>query len=128
MSAVIIHHGHIRLIKKASTFGEVYIALTTDKEIKKKKKIVPELNYKNRKEILLGLKYVKKVIPCPWLIDNKFIKKHNIDYLVHGNDNENPVFKKKILIFKRTKGISTWIIRKKCYNNLKKINASRKRK
>ena len=30
MSAVIIHHGHIRLIKKASTFGEVYIALTTD--------------------------------------------------------------------------------------------------
>ena len=39
MSAVIIHHGHIRLIKKASTFGEVYIALTTDKEIKKKKKL-----------------------------------------------------------------------------------------
>ena len=126
MSAVIIHHGHIRLIKKQVPLGK-YTLLSPQTKKLKRKKIVPELNYNNRKEILLGLKYVK-VIPCPWLIDNKFIKKHNIDYLVHGNDNENPVFKKKILIFKRTKGISTWIIRKKCYNNLKKINASRKRK
>ena len=32
MSATIIHHGHIRLLKKASKFGDVYVALTTDKE------------------------------------------------------------------------------------------------
>ena len=35
MSCTILHHGHIRLIKKASNYGNVYIALTTDKEIKK---------------------------------------------------------------------------------------------
>ena len=38
MSAVLIHHGHIRLLKKAQKYGEVIVALTTDKEIKKKKK------------------------------------------------------------------------------------------
>ena len=30
MSATLIHHGHIRLIKKAANLGEVVIALTTD--------------------------------------------------------------------------------------------------
>ena len=39
MSAVLIHHGHIRLLKKAKKYGEVIVALTTDKEIKKEKKL-----------------------------------------------------------------------------------------
>ena len=30
MSATIIHHGHIRLLKKASQIGSVTIALTID--------------------------------------------------------------------------------------------------
>ena len=34
LSATLIHHGHIRLLKKASKFGRVIIALTRDKEIK----------------------------------------------------------------------------------------------
>ena len=33
MSATIIHHGHIRLINKASKIGKVIISLTKDKEI-----------------------------------------------------------------------------------------------
>ena len=37
MSATIIHHGHIRLLKKASKYGKVVVALTTDEEIKKSK-------------------------------------------------------------------------------------------
>ena len=37
MSATLIHHGHIRLLKKASEFGSVIVALTTDEEIKIKK-------------------------------------------------------------------------------------------
>ena len=38
MSASIIHHGHIRLIKKAKRYGNVIIALTIDREIYKYKK------------------------------------------------------------------------------------------
>ena len=37
MSATLLHHGHIRLLKKASKYGKVIVALTTDKEIKKSK-------------------------------------------------------------------------------------------
>ena len=33
MSATIIHHGHIRLLKKASQYGDVIVALTTDQEV-----------------------------------------------------------------------------------------------
>lgn len=39
MSATIIHHGHINILEKASKLGDVIIALTTDKEILKKKVI-----------------------------------------------------------------------------------------
>ena len=120
MSAVIIHPGHINIINKAKKFGKVYIALTTDLEIKKKKKINPELNYQQRKKILMSLKNVEAVIPSPWLIDEKFLLKHKIDKLVHGNDNKNKIAKKRLLIFPRTKGISTSLIRKRCFFNYKK--------
>ena len=120
MSAVLIHHGHIRLLKKAQKYGNVIVALTTDKEIKKKKKVTPELNFNQRKEILQSIKFVKKVIPSPWLIDNKYLKKHKIDFLVHGKDNKNNVSDNMLILFNRTKKISTTILRRKIYKNYKK--------
>ena len=61
MSATLIHHGHIRLLKKASEFGFVIVALTTDEEIKNKKKFDPELDFLQRKEIISSIKYVDEV-------------------------------------------------------------------
>jgi glycerol-3-phosphate cytidylyltransferase len=113
MTADIIHHGHIRLLKKASKYGKVVVALTTDDEVKKNKKKISILNYKQRKEILLSIKYVSKVIPSKWKLDNKFLKKHNIDLLIHGSDNSNDIPKDKLKIFKRTKNISSTNIYKK---------------
>ena len=37
MSASLIHHGHVRLIKRVSEYGEVIIGLTTDDVIELKK-------------------------------------------------------------------------------------------
>ncbi len=113
MSATIIHHGHIRLLKKASKYGEVIVALTTDEEIRAKKGYEPELNYEQRKEILESIKYVKEVVPTSWLIDEDILKKYNIDLLVHGDDNSNQINEKKLLIFPRTKGVSSSLIRQK---------------
>ena len=45
MSATLIHHGHIRLLKKAAEIGDVVVVLTTDEEIKKKKGYTPELSF-----------------------------------------------------------------------------------
>tara|TARA_B100001564_G_scaffold258106_1_gene219945 strand:- start:205 stop:597 length:393 start_codon:yes stop_codon:yes gene_type:complete len=120
LSATIIHHGHIRLLKKASKLGRVIVALTSDIQIKKHKGYKPELNFLQRKEILESIKYVDKVIKSNWMIDNRFLKKYKIDYIVHGNDNSNKIDRKKMIIFKRTKGISSSLIRKRSIQILKK--------
>lgn len=111
MSATILHHGHVRLLAKASEYGQVVVALTADSEILSKKGYTPEIAFEGRREILESIKYVDEVISSPWLIDEEFLDIHNIDYLVHGHDNSNPVAKEKLIIFSRTKGISSTKIR-----------------
>ena len=120
LSATIIHHGHIRLLKKASKLGKVIVALTSDAQVKKHKGYKPELNFSQRKEILKSIIYVNEVIKSNWMIDEKFLKKYKIDFVVHGNDNSNKIKKEKMIIFKRTKGISSSLIRKRSIQILKK--------
>ena len=112
MSATIIHHGHIRLLDKASRLGSVIVALTSDDDLSKVKKIPFILNFDQRKEIINSIRYVDEVIESPWLISNEFLLKNNIDYLVHGSDNSNDILEKKLIIFPRTEGISSSMIRK----------------
>jgi len=112
MSATIIHHGHIRLLEKASRLGSVIVALTSDDDLSKVKKIPFILNFDQRKEIINSIRYVDEVIESPWLISNEFLLKNNIDYLVHGSDNSNDILEKKLIIFPRTEGISSSMIRK----------------
>tara|TARA_Y100000589_G_C27157391_1_gene631362 strand:- start:280 stop:681 length:402 start_codon:yes stop_codon:yes gene_type:complete len=121
MSATLIHHGHIRLLKKASEFGYVVIALTTDEEIINKKKFLPELNFSEREEILFAIKYVDEVVPSPWMINTKFLDKHNIDLLVHGDDNSNPINPGRLLILPRTEGISSSLLRERSKSSLEQI-------
>jgi len=112
MSATIIHHGHIRLLKKAAKHGKVIVGLTTDNEILSKKGYQPELNFEYRKEVLEAIKYVDEVVAVPWKLDDNTLEKHNIDLLVHGDDNSNDIKKEKLLIFPRTEGISSTDMRK----------------
>lgn len=113
MSATIIHHGHIRLLKKASQYGKVIVGLTTDDEVLAKKGYQPELEFEHRKEVLEAIKYVDEVVPVPWMLDNSTLEKYNIDLLVHGDDNSNDIRKEKLLIFPRTQGVCSSDIRKK---------------
>lgn len=120
MSATLIHHGHVRLLKKASKFGEVIVALTKDHQIKKYKGYYPEIKYIHRREILESIKYVKKVIPSNFFLNDEYLKKNKVDFLIHGNDNKNSIKYSKLKIFKRTKGISSSILRKKVLKVVKK--------
>ena len=113
MSATLLHHGHIRILKKASELGTVVVALTSDKEIIKKKNFEPELDFQYRKEILESIKYVSEVIESPWIIDQNFIDKNKIDYLLHGNDNFNDVKDNNLILVDRTNDISSTDLRKK---------------
>jgi cytidyltransferase-like protein len=115
MSATIIHHGHTRLLKKASNYGDVIVGLTSDNEVLKKKGYTPELSFEHRKEVLEAIKYVSEVVSVPWALNDKVLQKHNIDLLVHGDDNSNDIKKEKLLIFPRTKGISSSEMREKTF-------------
>ncbi len=126
MSCSILHHGHVRLLKKASKYGRVIVALTSDSEIKKYKNITPELNFKRRKEVLESIKYVSKVIKSNYNITEKFLKKNKLDLLVHGHDNSNKISRQKLIIFKRTSRISSTEIRKISYKNIQRLKKNNK--
>lgn len=77
MSATLLHHGHIRLLKKAHEIGTVVVA-------------------------------------------------HNCDLLVHGNDNSNHIPEEKLVIFPRTEGISSSILRERVLDCLISLNLKNK--
>ena len=111
MSLTVLHHGHIRLLQKASHLGHVVVALCTDDEILKAKGFLPRLSFEHRKEITLAIRYVEEVIESKWLIDENYLDTHNIDLLVHGDDNVNPVPSERLVIFPRTYGISSSVLK-----------------
>ena len=112
MSATLIHHGHVRLLKAAKALGgTVIVALTTDEELLKHKGYVAELDFEERREILESMRYVDEVVPSPWLVDEAFLDQHHIDLLVHGHDNPNPIRPERLLILPRTEGISSTLLR-----------------
>jgi glycerol-3-phosphate cytidylyltransferase len=115
MSLTVLHHGHIRLLKKASSLGHVTVGLTSDEEIFKSKGFKPQLNFEHRKEIALAIRYVDDVIETKWLIEEVFLDLHNIDMLVHGHDNVNPIPPERLIIFSRTGGISSSMLRDTLY-------------
>ena len=123
MSTTLLHHGHVRLLRKAKKYGKVLVALTTDIEVKNFKGYLPELNFKSRKEIISSIKYVDKVLPSKAKITNNFLRKNKIDIIIRGDDYKKEKFDIKTIIFPRTKNISTRLIRKKAaiiIKNLKK--------
>lgn len=111
MSATLIHHGHVRLLKAAKAMGRVIVALTTDEEILLRKGYAPELTFEQRKEVLEALRYVDEVVPCKWLLDDAFLDEHRIDLLVHGHDNSNDVRAERTVLLPRTTGISSSLLR-----------------
>jgi len=121
MTCSILHHGHIRILKKASKFGEVIVALTSDEEILKHKKFKTLFNFAQRKEILLSIKYVSKVIKSQYLITDSFIKANKCDYLFHGSDTQNNANLTNLKTIKRTKSISSTALRNFNKLTMKKI-------
>jgi len=113
MTASLIHHGHIRLLKAAKALGTVVVALTTDEECRAHKGYIPELDFEQRREILESIRYVDEVVPSPWLIDDVFLDEHRIDLLVHGHDNANQVRPERLVILPRTAGVSSSLLRRR---------------
>jgi phosphoenolpyruvate phosphomutase / 2-hydroxyethylphosphonate cytidylyltransferase len=86
MSADIIHHGHINILKKAKKLGRVIVGLMTDNGILSYKKKYPLLKYSQRKIVVESIKYVDEIIPLPGLKYVEYAKKYRFNFFVHGDD------------------------------------------
>lgn len=85
MSADIIHHGHINVIKEARKLGEVIVGILTDEVIAGYKRY-PLLSYDERKAIVENIKGVSRVVPQETLDYVPNLLKLKPDYVIHGDD------------------------------------------
>lgn len=81
------HHGHFRLLERASHFGDVVVALNlNDFSIQYKNKALV-MSYEERREILMACKWVHDVVPNIGGADSKVsIDIVKPDYIVIGSD------------------------------------------
>jgi phosphoenolpyruvate phosphomutase len=85
MSADIIHPGHLNILKKASSLGEVTVGLLTDPAIASYKR-VPYMSYEQRYEVISNIKGVSNVVSQETLDYRPNLIKLEPDYVVHGDD------------------------------------------
>lgn len=120
----ILHKGHIRLLKKAKSLGDILIVgLNTDSSIRRLKgKGRPFLKERDRAEILSALEMIDYVVLFHEDTPYQLIKIVKPDVLVKGGDykKEEVVGKDiiesyggKVYIFPVVKGVSTTQIAKK---------------
>lgn len=132
ISGDLLHAGHIEFFKKARALGDVLvIGVLSDETIARYKRI-PVQTLAERVKAVEACKYVDEVIPdCPLGVTEEWIKEHDIDIVVHGDDFKEDMLNEqysdaiKMGIFRTvpyTKGISTTnlIKRIKSRDDLKK--------
>jgi glycerol-3-phosphate cytidylyltransferase len=87
----LVHSGHIRFLKAcrrlAGDDGQVIVSLNTDAFIQAYKGNLPIMSFDERKEILLGCKYVDRVIANVGGADSKPAIEYVMpDFIVVGDD------------------------------------------
>jgi len=87
--ADLFHRGHVEFLKKIKTLYKntyIIIGIMSDKEVIKYKR-KPIFSADDRAEIMKSCKYVDEIIfEPPFYITENFLKEHNIDLVVHGED------------------------------------------
>ena len=90
----LLHSAHINILKKAKKYGTVIVGLMTDNAISEYKK-VPILNYKERFEILSGVRFIDKIVEQTNWDYSDNIKRYKPDYFIHGDDWKTGIQKKQ---------------------------------
>lgn len=85
ISADVLHHGHINLIKKASEYGNLIVGVLTDEVVATYKRF-PILDYEQRTFIIKNINGVSEVVPQDTLDYTTNLKKYTPDYVFHGDD------------------------------------------
>ena len=81
----IVHEGHLTILEKASTLGEVTVGVIADKALSGHRSL-PIVNFETRKRIAQGLKGVADVVTQNEWSYVPSILKIKPEYFVHGDD------------------------------------------
>jgi choline-phosphate cytidylyltransferase len=116
----LFHFGHARSLEQAKkTFPNVHLLVgVCNDEVTHKMKGKTVMNSKERVECVRNCKWVDEVVEnAPWIVDQKFLDDHKIDYVAHDDipyasadiaDVYEFVKKQgKFIATKRTEGVST---------------------
>lgn len=115
-----LHHGHIRLLRRARALGDyLIVGLSTD-EFNYLKNKTAYFNYDDRKQDLEALRYVDLVIPeCTWEQKASDIRLYQADVFCIGDDWAGKFDELKslcqVVYLQRTPGISSTAIRQRIF-------------
>ena len=124
MVADLFHYGHVEFLKKARSLGDyLLVGIHADDAVASYKRS-PILTMDERVACIVGCRFVDEVLPdAPLRMDREWIKTHNIDLVVHGNDwseeqlretHEGPMKMGILHTVPYTPGISTSEIIQRC--------------
>jgi glycerol-3-phosphate cytidylyltransferase len=83
----LFHAGHVEFLRRCAELGSVTVSLNEDEFIEKYKGKRPVISYQERKDVLLGCRWVDRVIPNVGGIDSRIaIIFSNPDLVVIGSD------------------------------------------
>ncbi len=85
MSADVLHHGHINIIREAQKYGDVVVGLHTDKVIASYWHI-PILTYQERYDIVSNIKGVSEVIMQEELDQVPNLRRIRPEFVIHGDN------------------------------------------
>lgn len=80
-----IHSGHLRIIDKATAYGELVMGVLSDEAVSSYKRF-PLLSYDERANVVAHIAGVAKVVPQMELSYAKNLRELKPDYVVHGDD------------------------------------------
>ena len=81
----VIHEGHLNIINEAKKYGEVYVGVLSDEAMIKFNRF-PTISFKERVDLVKGIKGVKEVVIQEELHYGKIIAKLHPDFVIHGDN------------------------------------------
>ena len=109
----LFHRGHVELLKKSKALGERLIVAINGDEMATSYKRKPFYNEIDRLEIIKACKYVDDAFIVQGYDNKRYIKEHNIDAIVHGDDWDLEEYKKQICVcddFLEKNGVSLILV------------------
>lgn len=87
MVADLFHYGHVNFLRQAALLGDELVVGIVSDDVLVAYKRNPVIPLSQRVEVVKACRYVTEVIAgSPLVIDESFMKEHEIDILVHGSD------------------------------------------